>query len=121
MNPEDYTIKSDNTQVQTKEPKRILFTKEQLQKIQWNKLREAMSKSQSTLSDSNQTAYYNNLQKFTNSNAFGNGLQGKQTYYNPSTKEGQQKIKSDFDYAKSNAQTLGESVALAGVSKGFSQ
>lgn len=44
MNPEDYTIKSDNTQVQTKEPKRILFTKEQLQKIQWNKLREAMSK-----------------------------------------------------------------------------
>lgn len=119
MNPEDYTIKSDNTQVQTKEPKRILFTKEQLQKIQWNKLREAMSKSQSTLSDSNQTAYYNNLQKFTNSNAFGNGLQGKQTYYNPSTKEGQQKIKSDFDYAKSNAQTLGESVALAGVSKGI--
>lgn len=99
-----YIAQRDNTAVSqpTKELD-IKLTPEQLQRLQQQELYELASKNQSYISDADKADYYRNMQNFYNQNAFGYGLQGRQTRFNPNTSEGRQAISSSFNYAKGNA------------------
>lgn len=64
--------------------------------------------------DDIETAY--NLQNFTNNNIWFNGHL-YQTNINPYTKEGQEAIRSNFDYSKGNAKRFVETLATTAVSE----
>lgn len=71
---------------------------------------------QSYIYDTDKAKYFQNLQNFYNYNAFGYGLQGRSTRFDPSTQEGQQAISSTFNYAKGNALDFLTNASGVGVS-----
>lgn len=112
----NYITPQDNTRVTKQQtPTEFKLTPEQRQKIQQRKFRESIQKNQAQIYDADKANYYRNLQKFYNNNFFGYGVFGNQTNYNPATPDGQIAIQSNFDYAKSNVQSLGENIAMSGL------
>lgn len=117
----DYITPQDNTRVVRQDiPLKFQLTPEQKQRIQQRKFQENIQKNKSYVYDANKADYYRKLQNFYNNNFFGYGVAGNQTKYDPSTTEGQQAIQSNFDYAKSNVQNLGENIALTGIASAAS-
>ena len=115
-----YVAQRDNTRVVRPIIKeKIKLTPEQLQKIQQRKLRELFKKNQAYIYDADKAKYYRNLQNFYNYNAFGYGLQGRPTRFDPSTPEGQRAISSTFNYARGNALDFLTSVSGVGISSGI--
>lgn len=88
---------------------KIRLTPEQIRNNRLQKRKQAY------IYDTNKANYYNNLQNFYNYNAFGYGLQGNQTRFDPSTPEGQQSISNSFDYSKNNAMDFMSNISGAGV------
>lgn len=112
----NYIAPQDNTRVvKQQSPVEVRLTPEQQQKIQQRKFQESIQKNKSYVYDADKAKYYRDLQSFYNNNFFGYGVFGKQTKYDSSTPEGQAAIQSNFDYAKSNVQNLGENIAMAGI------
>ncbi len=99
-----YVAQRDNTRVsQPIIKEKVRLTQEQLQRIQQRKLQELSKRNQAYIYDADKAKYYKNLQDFYNYNAFGYGLQGRPTRFDPNTPEGQQAISSTFNYARGNA------------------
>lgn len=99
-----YVAQRDNTRVsQPIIKEKVRLTQEQLQRIQQRKLQELSKRNQAYIYDADKAKYYKNLQDLYNYNAFGYGLQGRPTRFDPSTPEGQQAISSTFNYARGNA------------------
>ena len=97
----------DKTKVSRKKPIQYKF------KQTWE------PKSQAVIYDADKAKYYQNLQNFYNNNFFGYGIFGNQTHYDPSKEEDQQKIQSNFNYAKSNVENLGTNLITSGVMSSF--
>lgn len=117
-----YVAQRDNTRVfQPIIKEKIKLTPEQLQRIQQRKFQELSKRNQAYIYDADKAKYYRNLQNFYNYNAFGYGLQGRPTRFDPSTSEGQQAISSTFNYAKGNALDFLTNVSGAGISSGISK
>lgn len=117
-----YVAQRDNTRVaQPIIKKKIKLTPEQLQRIYQRKLQELSKRNQAYIYDADKAKYYRNLQNFYNYNAFGYGLQGRPTRFDPSTPEGQQAISSTFNYARGNALDFLTNVSGAGISSGISK
>lgn len=117
----NYIAPSDNTRVAKQEiPVKFTLTPEQKQRIQQRKFQESLQKNKSRVYDADKANYYRDIQNFYNNNFFGYGVSGNQTRYDSSTPEGQAAIQSNFDYAKSNVQNLGENIALAGIASAAS-
>lgn len=117
-----YTTPQDNTRVVRPQiPLTITLTKEQKQKIQQQKFQESIQKGRSQVYDADKAEYYRNLQNFYNNNFFGYGVFGNKTNYDVSTPQGQAAIQSNFDYAKSNVQNLGEQIAMIGLTSAASK
>lgn len=76
---------------------------------------------QAQIYDADKARFYRNLQDFYNYNAWGYGLSGYRTNFDPSTSQGQANIQSNFNYAKSNVQNLGETLITTGVAEGIGQ
>lgn len=100
-------VVQDNTRVIRNQPTtfRLMRQKE---------LQEIVRKNQAIIYDTNKAKYYQNMQNFYNNNFFGHGVFGHQTHYNPSKEEDQQKIQSNFNYAKDNVKNLGTSLITVG-------
>lgn len=81
--------------------------------------RREQQQPQSQLFDANKSKYYENLQDFYNYNAWGYGISGRQTRHNPRTTKGQERIQSDFNYAKRNVQDFAETLVTTGVAEGL--
>lgn len=112
----NYIAPSDNTRVVRQDiPLKFQLTPEQKQRIQQRKFQESLQKNKSRVYDADKANYYRDIQNFYNNNFFGYGISGNQTKYDPSTSEGQAAIQSNFDYARSNVQNLGENIALTGI------
>lgn len=111
----------DNTRV-VKSPiiQKIKLTPEQIRRIQANKYAEYAKKNQARIYDADKAKYYRNLQNFYNYNAFGYGISGNQTRFDPTTLEGQAAIQSNFDYAKGNATEFMSNIAGAGATSAIS-
>lgn len=73
---------------------------------------------QAQLWDADKVKKYRDAQDFYNYNAWGYGISGVQTNYDPHTVQGQQAIQSNFDYAKSNVQNFGETLITTGAAEG---
>lgn len=115
-----YVAQRDNTRVaQPIIKEKIKLTPEQLQRIQQRKLQELSKRNQAYVYDADKAKHYRNLQNFYNYNAFGYGLQGRPTRFDPSTPEGQQAISSTFNYARGNALDFLTNVSGAGISSGI--
>lgn len=115
-----YVAQRDNTRVaQPIIKQKIKLTPEQLQRIQQRKFQELSKRNQAYIYDADKAKYYRNLQNFYNYNAFGYGLQGRPTRFDPSTPEGQQAISSTFNYARGNALDFLTNVSGAGISSGI--
>lgn len=97
-----YIAQNDNTRVAQPIIEGKL-TPEQLQRIQQRKFQELSKRNKAYIYDADKAKYYKNLQDLYNYNAFGYGLQGRPTRFDPSTPEGQQAISSTFNYARGNA------------------
>ena len=81
-----YVAQRDNTRVsQPIIKEKVRLTPEQLQRIQQRKLQELSKRNQVYIYDADKAKYYKNLQDFYNYNAFGYGLQGRPTRFDPST------------------------------------
>lgn len=104
-----YVASRDNTRVRSP-----IIVPQQQESI-YGKVRNK----QSYIYDADKVKYYTNLQNFYNQNAFGYGLQGRPTRFNPSTPEGQQAISSTFNYARGNALDFLTNVSGAGISSGI--
>lgn len=104
-----YVTSRDNTRVRSP-----IIVPQQQESI-YGKVRNK----QSYIQDADKVKYYTNLQNFYNQNAFGYGLQGRPTRFNPSTPEGQQAISSTFNYARGNALDFLTNVSGAGISSGI--
>ncbi len=104
----------DNTRVVKLQFLPFHLTKEQLDKIKQRQLQEAVRKNQAVIYDADRAKYYQNMQNFYNNNFFGYGVFGHQTHYDPSKEEDQQKIQSNFNYAKDNIKNAGTSLITAG-------
>lgn len=105
--------KSDNTRVQ----QRPYIPPRQMSDDEYRDYTVRQYRDQSdTITDADVVEYYRNKQNFYNTNAFGYGLQGNQTNYDPTTPEGQAAIDSNFDYAKESAMTMLSGVGEAGLS-----
>ena len=109
----------DNTRVVKLQFLPFHLTKEQQYRIKQRQLQEAARKNQAVIYDADKAKYYQNMQNFYNNNFFGYGVFGHQTHYNPSKEEGQQKIQSNFNYAKDNVKNLGTSLITAGPVSSF--
>ena len=117
-----YVVQRDNTRVaQPIIKEKVRLTPEQLQRIQQRKLQELSKRNQAYIYDADKAKYYRNLQNFYNYNAFGYGLQGRPTRFDPSTPQGQQAISSTFNYARGNALDFLTNVSGAGISSGISK
>ena len=117
-----YVAQRDNTRVsQPIIKEKVRLTQEQLQRIQQRKLQELSKRNQAYIYDADKAKYYRNLQNFYNYNAFGYGLQGRPTRFDPSTPEGQQAISATFNYARGNAVDFLANVSGAGLSSGISK
>lgn len=74
-----------------------------------------------TVTDADRAEYYRNKQNFYNTNAFGYGMQGNQTNFDPTTPEGQAAIDAAYNYAKGNAmETLGMGTTGGSIGKAVS-
>ena len=77
--------KSDNTSVRRSTPQKLnKLSNQQVQKIQRKRLEELANR-QSYIYDADKANYYKNLQDIYNYNAFGYGIEGTPTKFNPST------------------------------------
>ena len=115
-----YVAQRDNTRVsQPIIKEKVRLTPEQLQRIQQRKLQELSKRNQAYIYDADKAKYYRNLQNFYNYNAFGYGLQGRPTRFDPSTPEGQRAISSTFNYARGNALDFLANVSSVGISSGI--
>lgn len=85
------------------------------QQVREQKAREIQKKNRFYIFDKDKATYFRNMQNFYNNNAFGYGIQGRQTNYDYTTPEGQQAIQSNFDYSKGNAYDFLGNVAGAGI------
>lgn len=81
---------------------------------------KANEQSQATITDKDKVDYYKNMQNFYNQNAFGYGIAGNQTRYNPSTQEGQSAIQREFDQAKDRAIEFTTNILGVGAQTGLS-
>lgn len=98
------TEQADNTRVvQPSRPQPITLSPEQVEQLQRQKMQQTIEENQAQLWDADKVKRYQNLQNFYNTNAFGYGLQGRPTNYDPRTLQGQAAIQSNFNYAKYNA------------------
>lgn len=109
---ERYVTKQDNTRVVKKPILSFKLTKEQQEALKQRKLAQ---RKQSVIYDTKKAKYYQNMQNFYNNNFFGYGVTGNQTHYNPAKEEDQQKIQSNFNYAKSNVKNLGETLITTSI------
>lgn len=115
-----YVVPQDNTRVVRPNPvRKFKLTPEQIQRLRAVKLAELAKKNQAYIYDADKAKYYRNLQNFYNYNAFGYGLQGRQTRFDPTTPEGQAAIQSNFNYAKGNATDFLANVAGVGLTAGL--
>ena len=110
-----YVARQDNTRVVRRTPIKFKLSPEQIERIKQRKIREAIKKNQAYIYDADKAKYYRNLQNFYNNNFFGYGVFGRQTRYDPTTPEGQAAIQSNFNYAKSNAETFLSNIAGVGT------
>lgn len=108
-----YVASRDNTRVRTP----IIVPQQTREERIYGKVKNR----QEYIYDADKVKYYTNLQNFYNQNAFGYGLQGRPTRFNPSTPEGQQAISATFNYAKGNAVDFLANVSGAGLSSGISK
>lgn len=108
-----YVASRDNTRVRTP----IIVPQQTREERIYGKVKNR----QEYIQDADKVKYYTNLQNFYNQNAFGYGLQGRPTRFNPSTPEGQQAISATFNYAKGNAVDFLANVSGAGLSSGISK
>ena len=109
----------DNTRVTKIQFLPIHLTKEQQDRIKQRQLQEAIRKNQAVIYDADKAKYYQNMQNFYNNNFFGYGVFGHQTHYDPSKEEDQQKIQSNFNYAKDNVKNIGTSLITIGPASSF--
>ena len=109
----------DNTRVVRNPLMVFRLTKEQQDRIKQRQLQEAARKNQAVIYNADRAKYYQNMQNFYNNNFFGYGVFGHQTHYDPSKEEDQQKIQSNFNYAKDNVKNLGTSLITAGPVSSF--
>lgn len=105
---------NDNTKVVLRVPD-IKLTPEWVKAVRRRKLQKAQKRNQAYIYDTEKAKYYRNLQNFYNNNFFGYGVFGRQTRHDPTTSEGQAAIQSNFNYAKSNAETFLSNVAGVGT------
>lgn len=108
-----YVASRDNTRVRTP----IIVPQQTREERIYGKVKNR----QEYIYDADKVKYYTNLQNFYNQNAFGYGLQGRPTRFNPSTPEGQQAISTTFNYAKGNAVDFLANISGAGLSSGISK
>lgn len=108
------TEQSDNTRVVQSRPRQNTSKQSSKQNQQQNVQPDQ-------LYDTDKVRRYQNMQNFYNSNFFGYGIGGKQTNYNPTTKQGQAAIQANFNYAKENAKNFVSSLATAGITEGVDQ
>lgn len=108
-----YVASRDNTRVRTP----IIVPQQTREERIYGKVKNR----QEYVQDADKVKYYTNLQNFYNQNAFGYGLQGRPTRFNPSTPEGQQAISATFNYAKGNAVDFLANISGAGLSSGISK
>lgn len=108
-----YVASRDNTRVRTP----IIVPQQTREERIYGKVKNR----QEYIYDADKVKYYTNLQNFYNQNAFGYGLQGRPTRFNPSTPEGQQAISATFNYAKGNAVDFLANVSGAGLSSRISK
>lgn len=109
----------DNTRIVRNYPDTLQLTKEQQDKINQRRLQQFIKNNRAIIQDANKVRYYQNLQNFYNNNFFGYGVFGNQTHYDPSREEDQQKIQSNFNYAKNNLENLGSSLISTGIFGSF--
>lgn len=83
------------------------------------KAQEAINQNQAQLWDKDQIDKYQRMQDFYNNNAWGYGISGTQTRYDPRTQ--QAAIQANFDYAKDNVKNFGETLILTGVGEGLGE
>lgn len=114
-----YVTRQDNTRVSRKPVLAFKLSKEQKERLKQRKLQELTRKNQAVIYDADKAKYYQNMQNFYNNNFFGYGVFGHQTHYDPSKEEDQQKIQSNFNYAKDNVKNMGTSLITAGPISSF--
>lgn len=106
-------VKTDNTRV---EKPQLIFpqklTSEQIAPL----LSRMTLQNQGRIYDTNKAKYYKAMQDFYNQNAFGYGMQGNPTNFDPTTPEGQKAIEANFQYAQNNAMNFLAEVSSPGVS-----
>lgn len=105
--------RSDNTRVDIGQP-------DELQRLTFGQIREQFRKRLAghQLYDADKVESNRRKQQIYNSNAFGAGIQGYQTNYNPFTQQSQ--IESNFDYAKDNAISFLSDVGTTALSPAIS-
>lgn len=110
--------RQDNTRVVVPSTvQKVKLTPEQAERIQAN---EYAKKNQARIYDADKAKYYRNLQNFYNYNAFGHGISGSQTRFDPTTSDGQAAIQSNFNYAKGNATEFMSNIAGVGITSAIS-
>ena len=112
-------VVQDNTKVVREKPLAFKLSKKQQEILKQRKLQKAIKENQAEIYDADKAKYYQDMQNFCNNNFFGYGVFGKQTHYNPSKEEDQQKIQSNFNYAKDNVKNIGTSLATTGPISSF--
>lgn len=113
---------ADNTRVvQPPRLQPIVLSPEQAEQLQRQRMQPATQENQAQLYDTDKIERYKNMQNLYNYNAWGYGMQGKQTNHNPSTIEGQTSIQSDYNYAKSNVQNFATTLLTTGAGEGIGQ
>lgn len=110
----------DNTRV-IRPPVIPLPSKEQREYLKQVQMQQAMQQNQAQLWDADKVDRFRKMQDFYNNNAWGFGISGTQTNYDPRTQQGQAAIQANFDYAKSNVKNFAETLVTAGVAEGAGQ
>ena len=77
---------------------------------------QIMKNTSDYLYDTDKAKYYSNMQDNYNQNAFGYGISGVQTRFDPTTQEGQRAIQSNFDYSSNVAKDFMGNIAGVGLS-----
>lgn len=94
-------------------PKRL--TKQQKDNIKQREMYEIVAKNQDQLYDKDMLDEYNRKQSFYNNNAFGYGISGQQTRFDPRTEAGRQAIDQNLEYARGNAVDFLSNLVLGGA------
>ena len=105
---------NDNTRVETpRYIEDIPMTEEYKRQRIWEQI---MKNTSDYLYDTDKAKYYSNMQDNYNQNAFGYGISGVQTRFDPTTQEGQKAIQSNFDYSSNVAKDFMGNIAGVGLS-----